>query len=237
LKADKPLIFTLLILIYSSNAFATDGITLANDYIIDIKDSGNHRTFQDKSIRIDYENIYITGYLGNFQHGAELGGYVKDFRRSVYNAQLRIRSNDQTYQIGTEQLIHSGFVGRLELRYIHVEDLSPPDTKGNLFVYGIGFDKYYGDYNYFSATYYNDPRESGRFSIVLQNTIATRNSFFRLGIVPRNDGTIGYFATVKYHWVFVGYAFTKEFDFTTLDRRVITFGAQIPFNLRWTQGQ
>ena len=69
----------------------------------------------------------------------------------------------------------------------------------------------------------------------ISHTFATQDASLRLGIVPRTDGTVGYFGLAKYHWLFAGYAFTREFDFSTLDRRVITFGVQIPFDLKWSR--
>ncbi len=242
----RCLLYILAILLWTSHALALDGITIATDYIVDVKDLDEDRTFYDKMIRIDYKNVYITGYLGNFQYGAELGGYIKDPRGSAYSGYVRIRYpdvlfssgfRDETYQIGTEQILGLGFVGRAEFRYIHVEDLAPPDTQDDLYVYGLGFDKYYGDYHYFSATFYNDPRDSDWYSFVLSNTFATRDSLLRVGIIPRTDGTLGYLAIVKYHWIFIGSSYTREFDFTTSDRRVISFGVQIPFNLKWSQGE
>lgn len=223
----------MLLLCWATNAAAGEGITLSNDHIIDVKEANRNRTFEDKTIRIDYKQIYGTWYLGNYQYGAEFGGHINDARRSSYSANLRVRSNDSTYGIGTEQVLKAGFVGKVDLHYIHVAELSPPDTKHNLFVYGFGFDKYYGEYNYFTAMYYNDPREAGRFSIILSNTLSTKYFYLRLGLIPRNDGTLGYYGTVKYHWFFIGYAFTKEFDYTALDRRVASFGVQVPFDPYW----
>jgi hypothetical protein len=229
--------FILIVILGVNNVMAFDGITLNNDYIHDIQDGGTDRTFFDKSVRIDSRNFFLTGYLGDFQYGLESGFYIKDLRKSIFNAAVRIRTNNETYQFqaGTEQILGSAFVGRVEFRYIYLGELLPSDSRRNLFVYGLGIDKYYGDYHYFSATFFNDPRETGRFSVVLHNTLATRDSYMRLGIVPRSDGTLGYFGLVKYHWVYAGYAFTREFDFTRLDRHSVSFGLQVPFNLRWSQ--
>ncbi len=221
-------------------ALAVDGITLSNEYILDVKDGGN-KTYNDKSVRIDYKQIYLTGYLGDFHSGAEVGGYLKDVRRSAYSGYIRFRDIDQAYVISTEQVLKYGFVGRLEFRYIHLYVTEPADNRHNLFVYGFGFDKYYGDYSFFTVQYYNDPRhysdpsKNNAWSVIISNTFATQDSFLRLGIVPRSNGRPGYFGLVKYHWLFAGYAFTKEFDFSTLDRRSVTFGLQVPFDLKWSR--
>lgn len=241
-KKILPVVLLSLVLLRPATALAVDGVTLANEYILDVKD-GVDKTYNDKSVRYDFRQMYVTGYLGDFQTGVEFGGYFKDSRRSAYSGYMRFRDLeatpgdqvDQTYAIGTEQVLRYGFVGKLELRYIHLSVLEPPETRHNLFVVGAGFDKYYGDYHFFSAEYFNDPRKNGGWSVVISNTFATVDSSLRLGIVPRSNGRPGYFGLVKYHWLFAGYAFTKEFDFSTLDRRSVTFGLQVPFDLKWSR--
>lgn len=227
-----PLITISLVLILGGMpCHAGDSVTLTYDYI---KDS-NDKTFHDKSIRIDYRQVYATGYLGNWQKGVEVGGYLLDQRKSSYGGYVRVRELDESYQISTEQVLTKGYVAKLQLRYIHIDEPERTSDKTNLLVYGLGFDKYYGDYHYLSAMYYNDPRKAGRFSLVISNTLATRDSNIRAGLIPRSDGTLGYFFMAKYHWVFLGYSFTREFDFSTFDRRDITFGLQVPFDLAWSR--
>lgn len=226
---SSGLLVAVLLLIHADFALAFDGVTLTGDFIGD----SNDRTFLDKSIRIDYRQLHATGYLGNWQKGGEIGGYLLDQRRSAYDLLVRLRENDGTVSIGTDQVLTRGFVGKLQLRYIRIDEAEKPADRTNLWVYGAGFDKYYGDYHYFTAVYYNDPRESGRFSVVVSNTFATPNASLRLGVIPRSDGTRGYFATIKYHWLFFSYAYTREFDFATFDRRVLSLGVQIPFDLVW----
>lgn len=218
-----------LLLIHAGPALAFDGVTLTGDVIED----SNDRTFLDKSIRIDYRQLHATGYLGNWQKGGEIGGYLLDRRRSAYDLFVRLRENDRTVSIGTDQVLARGFVGKLQLRHVRIDEAEKPGDRTDLWVYGLGFDKYYGDYHYFTAVYYNDPREAGRFSVVMSNTFATPNGSLRLGVVPRSDGTRGYFASVKYRWLFLSYAYTREFDFATFDRRVFSLGVQMPFDLVW----
>jgi hypothetical protein len=213
--------------------FGFEGVTLLNDHILDVNNGGDNSSYDDKSVRVDYRQIYLTGYLGNFRTGWEGGGYFQDTRKSTYSGYSRFRDVDQTFQIETDQVLNHGFVGKLEFRYIDLLSPETPTDPSNLYVYGVGMDKYYGDYNYLSVEYLNDPRDSSRFSVIVSNTLAVKSSSFRLGIVPRSDGTIGYFGFAKYHWILLGYAFTKEIDFSTLDRRVMTFGVQMPLDLIW----
>ncbi|MFQ5542801.1 MAG: hypothetical protein ACE5FY_00445 [Nitrospiria bacterium] len=220
-------IFNLILNTYVIPIQASDKFSVQFDYITD----NNGRTFQDKFLRLDYQRFYLTGFLGNWQKGGELGGYFSDKRKAAYNSYIRIREFDMSTQIGTEQPLRDGYVAKLQMRAIRITKPEKPTDKRNFFVYGIGFDKYYGDYNYFSSTYYNDPRKSGRFSIVISNTLATGNTHLRFGLVPRSDGTLGYFASVKYQWVQLGYSFTKEFDFATFSRKVFTIGLSIPIEV------
>jgi len=213
--------------------FGFEGVTLLNDHILDVNNGGDNSSYDDKSARVDYRQIYLTGYLGNFRTGWEGGGYVKDTRKSAYSGYGRFRDVDRTYQIETDQVLKYGLVGKLEFRYIYLLSPETPTDPSNLYVYGAGLDKYYGDYNYLSVEYLNDPRNASRFSVIISNTFADEKSSLRLGVVPRSDGTVGYFGFAKYHWILLGYAFTREIDFSTLDRRVFTFGLQMPFNLIW----
>lgn len=232
-KALSFISFVIVFIFVSKALFAADGINMTYNYI---KDS-NDRIFHDKAIRIDYRQLYAVGYLGDWQRGGELGGYLLDSRRSSYDGYIRIREFDKTYHLGTEQVLREGYVAQFQIRYIHIDEPEKPDDRTDLFVYGLGFVKYYGDYNYFSAIYYNDPRKAGRFSVILSNTLATQNSSLRLGVVPRSDGTLGYFVVGKYRWFYMGYSYTREFDFATFDREVVTVGFQIPFDLAWNREQ
>ena len=215
---------------------AADSVTLLYERIQD----SNGDAFHEKSVRLDYRPFYAVGYLGNWQTGVEVGGYVSDRRRSSYSASVRHRliqgslAPDQTVQLDTEQVLANGVVAKFLGRYHHVGEPEPPDDDVNFYMYGLGLDKYYGDYNYFSAMYFNDPREVGRFSVVLSHTLATRDSYFRVGLVPRSDHKTGYFAVTKYHWILLGYTYERHFDFTTFDRRVFTVGLQIPFDQKWS---
>jgi len=206
-------------------ALAKNDVSLTLDHIVD----SNGRTFLDKSLYLSYEQLYGIAFLGNWQKGGEVGGYFFDARRATYSSYARFREFDASYQIATEQPLSDAYVAKLQFRAVHISKLENKGDPRNLTVFGLGFDKYYGDYHYLSAMYYNDPRESGRFSIVLSNTFATKASYLRLGLVPRSDGTTGYFTTLKYRWALLGYAFTREFDFATFDRKVFTFGLSLPF--------
>jgi hypothetical protein len=212
---------------------AFDGVTLTADYIVD--EGAQRRSFLDKQIRLDYRRVFVAGFLGDYQKGGEIGGSILDRRRSAYSLTVRRRENDRMIQPGVEWVLGKGVVLKGEVRYIKVDEPEFPITSDRLTVYGVGLDRYYGDYHYASLMYYTDPREGGRYSIMLSNTWADLNRSLRLGLIPRSDRTVGYFLTARYHWLLIAYAYTREVDFTALDRRVATIGLQIPFDRRWSR--
>ena len=61
---------------------AFEKVTFINDHILDVNNGGDSR-YVDKSIRIDYSQMYVKGFLGNFRTGWETGGYFKDSRRII----------------------------------------------------------------------------------------------------------------------------------------------------------
>jgi hypothetical protein len=223
---------------YAITVHAFDGVTLTADYIVD--KGAQRRSFLDKQIRLDYRRVFVAGFLGDYQKGGEIGGSILDRRRSAYSLTVRRRENDRMIQPGVEWVLGKGFVLKGEVRFIKVDEPESPITSDRLTVYGVGLDRYYGDYHYASLMFYSDPRGSGRFgkmdySIILSNTWADLNRSVRLGLIPRSDRTVGYFMTARYHWLLIAYAYTREFDFTALDRRVATIGLQIPFDRRWSR--
>ncbi|MCK5602290.1 hypothetical protein KAR91_10485, partial [Candidatus Pacearchaeota archaeon] len=157
LKILIAALIVILLMLDGSVLFAADQITLTFDYIEDSYDKARDKSddiYQDKTVRVDYKQLYGVAYFGNWQRGGEVGAYLKDKRNSVYGGHIRIKENDELYQIYTDQVMSGGFVGKLVARYIHVSEPETAHEKTNLNVYGIGFDKYYGDYNYFSAIYF-----------------------------------------------------------------------------------
>jgi hypothetical protein len=217
----------------ATTVHAFDGVTLTADHIVD--NGVQRRSFLDKQIRLDYRRVFVAGFLGDYQKGGEIGGSILDRRRSAYSLTVRRRENDRMIQPGVEWVLGKGFVLKGEVRFIKVDEPEPPVTGDRLTVYGVGLDRYYGDYHYASLMYYTDPREGGRYSIILSNTWADLNRSLRLGLIPRSDRTVGYFLTARYHWLLIAYAYTREVDFTALDRRVATIGLQIPFDRRWSR--
>ena len=78
----RKIVIIFLLSLIPRTVIATDSVTITNDYIVDIKD-GDDKTYNDKSLRLDFKQVYLTGFFGDWQHGFEIGGYIKEKRRSA----------------------------------------------------------------------------------------------------------------------------------------------------------
>jgi len=90
----------LLVALITVSGQATNFVTISYDLIEDERATGD-RHFEQKNVRVDYKQVYVTGFFGDWQEGAEFGGYLKDKRRSVYSSSYRVRDNDQQFRVAT----------------------------------------------------------------------------------------------------------------------------------------
>ncbi len=203
-------------------------IILQNEYIED----SNGRTFHDPSIFLSLGQVHLQVWGGEFTKGVEIGGFLRDARRSAYSAFYRFRDDfDHVVQVGTEQILGRGFVGFAGLRYIRIIPSNVGDR--DLLQPAVGLDKYYGDYHFFSFRALRDPRdqidEDDRYSFVLSNRWATHDKYLTLGLVPRTDGSTGWFVQGKWRWLRAGYGRFNRFDFTNIDRDIVNLGVELEF--------
>jgi len=104
-----------------------------------IEDS-NDQTFEDFWGFVSYKQVHFQVWSGEFTDGVEVGGYVKDHRRSTYAGLYRWRDGfDHVLQFDTEQILKGGFVWATMLRGIHVIPDDQPGGK-NQFQFGTGLD-------------------------------------------------------------------------------------------------
>lgn len=202
------------------------GVTLVaqSEYIED----SNGESFVDPSLFASYRQAHLQVWAGEFTKGAEIGGFLRDARRSTYGAFYRFRDEfDHVVDLSTEQLAGGGFVAYGGLRFIRVLGESVEDR--HLLQPSVGFDKYYGSYHFFSVRAVRDSREGGRYSFVIANRFALRDKFVTLGLVPRTDGDLGYFVQAKWRWVRAGFGRYDRFDFTAVDRTVFNLGFEFDF--------
>jgi hypothetical protein len=184
------------------------------------------RSFWDPSVFVSYRQAHAQLWAGEFTKGVEVGGYVPDRRRSTYAAFYRYRDDfDHVIDVSTEQLVGSGFVAYAGLRYIRVLDEAAEDR--DLLQPTLGFDKYYGDYHFFSARVIRDPREDHELTFVLANRFArAAGRWLTLGVVPRTDGSTGWFVQGRWKIWRAGVGRFDRFDFTDIDRTVFNVGVQ-----------
>ncbi len=192
-------------------------------------DDSNDNTFEDFWGFVSYRQTHVQAWYGDFTKGGEIGGYLKDHRRSTYAGLYRYRQDfDHVVQFDTEQILKKGFVAAGMLRGIQViPDPAPGDR--NMIQVGAGIDYYHGDYNFLSVRAINDPREGGRWSFVTSHRFQREPSFYvQPGIILRTDGSAGWFLQGKYKLFRWGAGKYDRFDFTDVDRT--TYSAGIEWN-------
>jgi hypothetical protein len=85
------------------------------DHLVD----SNDKTFEDFWACVAYKQAHVQLWSGEFTDGAEIGGYLKDHRRSAYAGLYRFRDDfDHVLQFDTEQVLKKGWVLAAMLRGI-----------------------------------------------------------------------------------------------------------------------
>jgi hypothetical protein len=193
-----------------------------------IEDS-NDNTFDDFWGFLSYRQTHYQVWYGDFTKGGEVGGFLRDHRRSTYSAFYRYRKDfDQVLEIETEQILRKGFVLAALLRGIHVI----PEGAGverDQVLYGTGLDYYWSDYNFASFRAISDPRQGGRWSFITSVRLHHgASTYVQPGVVNRTDGSTGWFLNGKirlFRWSVGKY---NQFDWTDVDRTIYSAG------LEWT---
>jgi hypothetical protein len=194
-----------------------------------LKDSDG-REFEDFSAFVSYRQAYVQVWSGEFTDGAEIGGYVRDRRRSTYGGLYRFRDGfDHVLQFNTEQVLRNGFVAAGSLRAIRIIPDNVPGDRDQLQV-GAGFDRYHGDYDFLSFRGVSDPREGGRWTFITSHRFHRGEEVYvQPGFIIRTDRSTGWFLQGKvrrFRWMVGDFA---RFDFTEVDRTVYSIGYEIPF--------
>jgi len=197
-------------------------IIAQNEYL----DDSDGDTFHDPSVFVAYRQAHAQVWFGEFTTGAQIGGFVRDRRRSTYGSWYRFRDDfDHVVEANTEQILRDGFVLFGGVRYIRA---IPDDAVDRtLWLPIVGFDKYYGNYNFFSLRVIRDPRDTKETSFVISNRLSTKTRYLTVGLVPRTDGHLGYFVQGKWGLWRAAVGRYDRFDFTDVDRTILTIGVEI----------
>lgn len=214
---------------------ALSAATLAGEYPgtaivqLEILDDENGESLYDPSLYISVGQVHAQFWAGDFTEGYEIGGYLKDSRRSAYSVAYRYRKDlDSVVHVETEQVVKNGYVAVGSVRFIH----SIPELPGeqDTVQFGAGFDKYHGDYDFFSFRLFRDPRDDHHLTAVISHRFSKdAKRWVTLGLVPRSDDEVGAFVQSRWNWLRAGVGRYNRFDFTDVDRTIWNLGLQFDF--------
>jgi hypothetical protein len=193
-------------------------------------DDSNDREYEDFWAFVSYKQAHFQVWSGEFTDGFQVGGYLVDSRRSTYGAYYRFRDDiDHILQFDVEQVLTNGFVYAAMLRGIRVI----PDDTGedrNQVQFGTGFDWYWGDYNFLTFRAISDPREGGRWSFITAHRFQKNEDLYvQPAFIIRTDRSTGWFLRGKYKYFVWMVGDFDRFDFTDVDRTVVSVGVEIPY--------
>jgi len=201
------------------------------------------REFEDFSAFVSYKQSHFQVWTGEFTDGAQIGGYVRDRRRSTYSGLYRFRNNfDHILQFDTEQILGKGWVATTMLRGLRIQHhdaaLREAAAAGgdarvgdeDQLQFGAGFYYYWGDYNFLTSRGVTDPREGGRWTFITSDRFHhSEKIYVEPGWIIRTDRSTGWFFGGKinyFRWLVGDF---DRFDWTDVDRTVISAGVEIPF--------
>ncbi len=212
-------------------------VILAWDHLED----SNDREFEDFWAFVAYRQFHVQVWSGEFTDGVEVGGYLRDHRKSTYAGLYRFRDDfDHVLQFDTEQVLARGWVYTAMLRGLRITDFEDKEAAAaldgerigdeNQLQFGSGFDWYWGDYNFLSFRGVSDPREGGRWTFITSHRFHHGEPVYvQPGFIIRTDRSTGWFVQgkIKYFRWLVGDF--DRFDWSDVDRTVYSAGVEIPF--------
>jgi hypothetical protein len=204
-------------------------------------EDSNDMDYEDFSAFVSWKQVHAQVWSGEYTDGFQVGGYLRDRRKSTYAAFYRYRDDfDHVVQFDTEQVLKKGFVIAGMLRFIRIVDFGTKQQEAILsgedigdeeqIQVGAGFDWYWGDYNFLSFRAVNDPRDSGRWSFITSHRFQNEPAFYiQPGVILRTDGEQGWFLRGKIKMFVWSVGDFDRFDWTDVDRTTYMAGVEIPF--------
>jgi len=193
-------------------------------------DDSNDRNFEDFWAFGSYKQSHAQVWYGQYTKGVEVGGFLKDRRRSTYGGLYRYRQDfDHVVQFDTEQILKKGFVLAGMVRGIQVIPDDPTVDKHQV-QFGAGFDYYWSDWNFASVRAISDPREGGRWSLIASNRFQWDPTFYvQPGVVVSTDNSTGWFLQGRYRLLRWGVGNYDRFDWTAVNRTVYSLGVEFSY--------
>jgi hypothetical protein len=162
--------------------------------------------------------------LGGFASGVEGGGFVRDRRGSAYGAALRRRQEgfvaDTSFDVESLQKLGRTVFGS-QLRFFWPDH---PEGDPLLVVPAVSAEVYYRDESFASLRVVRDPRPDTGTSFRIANRIGTARFYLEAAVAPRTDGVFNWSVGARWGLFLLGFGRERDFDFTRLDREVLTFG-------------
>ena len=180
--------------------------------------------FTDTTFLVAWKPGHAALTFGNFAAGAEVGGFVRDARGSAYAGSLRRRQEgfveDTSVEVETDQVV-GRTVGSAALRLVWPDR---PETDNLLWVPSLGAEVYYRDCSFVALRATFDPRPGTGVTLRLANRLGREREYVEIAVAPRTDGVVNFSIGVRYGHLVAGFARERDFDFTRLDRRVVSIG-------------
>jgi hypothetical protein len=185
--------------------------------------------FLDASFHVVWPRQHVTVMLGSFATGLEWGGFVRDARGSSYGLSVRRRDaafvTDTTVQLETLQRWRNAVFGA-STRFFWPDH---PETDNLLVVPTVSAEVYYRNESYASLTVTRDPRPGTGTIFRFANHLAFGSVGIDTALAPRTDGVVNWSVAARWRYFLLGYGRERDFDFTRLDRQVVSFGFRWDF--------
>jgi hypothetical protein len=209
-------------------ARALQQLVVVEEYIYDANaPRGRPDEFTDTTFHCRWSQGHVAVTFGSFAAGLQAGGYVRDGRGSAYAILARRRQegavHDTALEIETNQVLGQA-VATVALRGLWPDR---PEDEPFLLAPALGFELYYGSFSFASARLVRDPRPGTGSSFRLANRLGGERGHLEVVLAPRTDGVVNWSIGVRWKYVVVGWARERDFDFSRLDRRVVSLGFHI----------
>lgn len=187
--------------------------------------AGRVDDYLDTTFDVIWPHMHASLTLGSFDMGCEWGGFVRDRRGSAYGLVLRRRTGGRventSLQFESLQKLGRTVVGASARMFW-------PDAaaQGDPFsiVPAASCEVYYGAYSFAAVRLFWDPRPGTGTTLRITNRWAGARRALDLSIAPRTDGALSWGAMVRWGFFAVGLSSEDDYDFTAIDRLLVSFG-------------